>query len=152
MERRAKKKYGWHILHNRRQLRDGQVVEDGVWVPARQKCQRHQSGGGFFWRVSNTKRPHPCRFGMHACDNLSRAMDFGNTLHASLFIWVCRVLVEVDIFTGYDKFVGRKRRISWSVRIRKSEKYKRDFNALRKAIKKAYKEKYGKELRTKLTK
>jgi hypothetical protein len=149
-EKRVQKKYGWHVLNGERMLRDKRVVEDGEWVHARRRYRPKQAGRAM-WRVCTRTLPRACRFGMHACSKLRDAMGYGYILHNTKYVWMCRVLVEDEITSSRDKFVGRKRKILWSVCIGRYKTYRKRFRALRNAVRKAYKKKYGKDLKMELT-
>jgi hypothetical protein len=151
--KRAKKKYGWHVLNEVRVLHDGQYVKDGVWYHARRE---YNPRGSYVyatkWRKCTKSHPLGCTFGMHASEKLHDALRYGHCLHSSTEFWVCRVVVEGDIISYNDKFVGQKRKIIWSVKIPRPSgsigMRRMDFI---KTIHKAYEKKYGRPLRTKLT-
>lgn len=91
--------YGWHFLNVDRKLRygDGRVVKTG--------------------RTLSLKKGDPelCKKGMHASRTIYQALWYATSYQRIL----CRVVVSGDIIEDEEKFVGRHRKVLWSVNANK---------------------------------
>lgn len=101
-------KYGWHFLPADMKLEYG----DGRKVSVGKKL-----------KMKGDSSPATCSRGMHASENISDAAKH----HKGPVL--CRVLVEGDIDTGYDKFCGRYRTVVWMKKIET-----KDFEAIYKSL------------------
>lgn len=92
-KKKSEGRLGWHLIGaDLKTKRDLQDVSVGVKL-----TMQH----------NDTVAPQTCSYGMHASDNISQALKY------SAGPVLCRVLVEGDIASDYDKFCGRHRTVIW---------------------------------------